>query len=755
MSGGRTSTAAALAKSDMLLPVAVLVVMALSGLGSILAVRGRIKQLVEDRHGNSARYAYYLAKGRQLNVAEHQDEALLCFRAALSLASNSAMRVEGSLNVAELLADGIEKRSAIDVGICREFAEAVISGTDNPVFCRRAFNALLAAAKAQGDYRTVMSANESLFTLAETDEQKTVNLLTRLTLAFDKFGYSEAHAITGELARLEVPADLQEDVALAKALVKERVATDPAWRKQAVDLMPAGSKPPSVASCIEAAIVDCEKLVNSQRVRTAAEASFRCARLHMAAGERDKAVRYVTDVIGLATSLHQAEVLDIIRKWRDQSGDSVQVRELLNAFVAQFPWNSVSVDDLLAVTDGLAAMGRTDDAMKIMMKFSSMPLKAPGSGVFLSRAIDLGLKLDRTDDVERIAELLLAMDESEAHTGKAILACAEVARRKKDFATASVWVSRYLAAFPCDRKKNEVLLRLFDIERERKASAVALVAIALEAVEEKSADDMAMPVLLKASRILEDMGMFALASEQYDRIVILYRLMPADDRNAARLKPEIAEAMLGSARCYLRTGERVKADRLLREISNLGQPEVVLSEAALHWALMAFQDRQYMEARRRLGICKPDLLPRVLKPRAAILEKLVDVASGKASKEQVMAVIEASKSLTPDEERTFVTSVYSVCLNRLIDLKARDEMVQLFRAAAQGGHASSLPLGDFSMRIALFLVTNAGMADVDAFAKESAAALSKAGHESNQAVGRIGDIAAKLARHSMKVEKLK
>lgn len=261
--------------------------------------------------------------------------------------------------------------------------------------------------------------------------------------------------------------------------------------------------------------------------------------------------------------------------------------------------------------------------------------------------------------------------------------------------------------------KQAAISRLFETQLARNQGNIEMLLTGIQAVESDPENEHAKKILIQMARTVEQMGLPVYAQEIYDKIALL-GMASAQNADASVAPLSIEAATLGTARCYFKEGNDLKADYLFRKICNNYNVGALQSEAAFWWAQIAFRHGQLQEASRRLGLMDLTSLPPDFTAKAKILDQFINIRLGISNAEIIDPVLADLASLT-DADRDFIRTYYSAFFDMWERRNNLEAMKRWYEGSRVSPHRKEIPLDDFFLRIANVIVEKGTLSDLVAY----------------------------------------
>ncbi len=709
--------------------------------GVIAAARRASEQVPYER----------LARAQEAARIGKKDDARRLFRGALDAAVTSVARRDAALAYAEFL----YRESATDTDriVARQYARSVAGSDTRPAARLRALRLL---ADIEGAFTNVAQVlaitREALPWVAEPDGRADW-LLTAFQTVLDHGAYADAAPLLAELTTLPLDTRRASAVELAKARLAHRSATDDVWAqaRAAAHLERTHVLRSSWADEADAAY---QRVLATGDVTLRGEAAFRRAELLLQIGRPDQALAQLERMAREELRWREDKMWDLTIRLAEIQGQAARAAELLSAFVRRFPWNDVPRARFLSLLRQMADRGYREAALDYADRYLRMPAAREVRPALLLWAAETAETNGEPQRAEAYYRELWQLRPEETYARAAACALARRAQARGCPDEASAIFSDFLARFPHAEKKGEMLLLLYENERRRPLSWLTRVNIALAAAQDIPEDPRVCDVLLDLARWLEDIGLYAMALQYYQKVPLLGYTAEGGEKPQSdpQVLHVIHRALLGSARCYLRMGERLKADHLFRELCSEREAGLVRSEAACHWTFMAIHAGQQAEARRRLALVHESDLAPELRARLRAETALLDLATAPQPDDAALQrFFEALSSLHAEEQRQWVVRAYRTCLDRLEALRAVENAKTFLEQAAHSPYASLLPMTEFYCRVARLILEESGLDALAAYMRQVSPAFKRLGVLKPNDVETLDNMVADMEEKSRRI----
>ncbi|MBN1670914.1 MAG: hypothetical protein JXR37_07770 [Kiritimatiellae bacterium] len=518
--------------------------------------------------------------------------------------------------------------------------------------------------------------------------------------------------------------DWKEMFAAKEAAIYERIADDAVWFERWRRQMGEEREPDVLRAELRKAALDiCERLAPLD-TETGDECLFRAARLLAAANRQAEAMERLTALLRRSRSTYDNDVMLMLVRMSEMEADPKAADAILQRALDRVEWEANTVEELLRLADKAEAEGRHAQALQILERCMQAPLSVAEMGALYVRAADAAIELKMHAKALSYFEQVLAAVVPAETRAAALFGKAEVHLLREQYVKAREALVLYLTEFPDAPERGRALFLLVDALTASDAPFAEVLVAVTAAIDEEPTNPQATEVLMRLGRLCEELELFDLAKQQYDKIALL-ETMKISQRESAPEDEPVYRAMLHSARCLLKMGRKAEADQdkagaarkkaeanhLLREICYTLDSGPIFAEAAYHWGTIAASVGQNREAERRFALIDLSNAP----PRIAASVELEQLLLGLAVKppEEADAGLQEILGRLPKEENPdLVSRAYTLCFGKLEEKRDLVGMERLLEVAAGDARVSgTLPLSGWFMRLASFVLTDKGVSD--------------------------------------------
>lgn len=410
------------------------------------------------------------------------------------------------------------------------------------------------------------------------------------------------------------------------------------------------------------------------------EAYFRMAQLYMEQKDYDRADQTIQAFLDNEPMTYIPETMLLLARIAQAKGDPRRANHLLSQHIERYGITRESQNQIMEAIDEMAQLGFYKEASDSLTALMRQPQLEP-------QATEL-----EAQSMLYMAEYYFKINEPE----------------NADDVLSRLATGDYPPAI-----KQAAVSRLFETQLARNKNNIEMLLTGIQAVESDPENEHAKNILIQMAKTVEQMGLPVYAQEIYDKIALLG--MAADNASATGSVPlSIEAATLGTARCYYKEGNDIKADYLFRKICNNYDVGPLQSEAAFWWAQIAFRNGQLQEASRRLGLMDLTALPPDFTAKAKILDQFINIRLGISNDEIIDPALRELASL-PDADRDFAQTYYPAFFDMWEKRRDLTAMKRWYDGCRASPHRAVLPLDDFFLRIANLILEDGTLNDLLAY----------------------------------------
>ncbi len=657
---------------------------------TFVAVGMRLRN-VDTTVDPDARHEFLLWRSALELRAGQYNEAISYLRAAIDEAFSTAHRAEAALRMGQVLLN----RSRIQKGdyafMAQQYFLAVMDALakDDPLYleaARMLFNATILS----GDQMLFERVARLLVDLTSDPKEKEALYLRWIGNRMQVSSYRETAELMQEaITRMPEQAD-SRGFGFMRADVARKTLENPVWFQEYGAL-----HPELPTNALRAAISADAMQWLEQKIRVdpqlRSECYFWMARLQESSGNRDDARKYIRLYLKTEPETHFRDALLMTVRLFCQDGDPEAADERMRVFTARYGLDDESEAQLLKLAELFEAQGKLAQAYETLGEAFRFPFEHRAGSAVLNKASRIACRLGRYEEAWGHYKILTSVYIVPALNKDLLLAQADTCLSRNDFTEAEKWVATYLYYFPVDTARAEGLYRLFKIKQMEGAQQAELVTIGLSAMQADVTHPLIMPTLMETAQIMEDLGLYSTAALYYNRLALLGFVGSTNTPTTFLRMDSIHPAILGKARCFLKAGEVIKADRLLREICrNRGETSSLQSEAAYWWATIAVENGQGREALRRLDLIESGSLTSNLAVRAEIERQIAVVLTGADWKKVLPAIFRRASDLAPAEQTECLQRACRL-LGNCFEQKGEDAAVHLLLNLAANSVLAKTP----------------------------------------------------------------
>lgn len=648
----------------------------------------------------------YLEKAAELDRIGDDNQAYVMYQTAIDLAVHPADRARAGRLMGDFLFKLAQAQPSPYGAMARGYLESALVLENNAEEKLAINKRLIAIARLLGEARTIADVSEHALALSVDEEEKAELLMAQFDALLAIGTWDETHRVFEQLSELSLDGALQDARSFRCAEYQERLLFDDAWFQRWF-AAPAMRRNPVAArsELFRDTLAQFDRLAASAP-DLAEESLFRAARLCSAENHFEEASTRLRAFFEQNYHAHEAEIILLLVRMARLEGNARQTQTLISQLLRRYQWMDKAADELLAVVEQAEGVGHLAEAFEILDEFLKVTPSREGLARLAYKAGDMAVRLklyDRAFELLNRAEQ--AQPDDDLHVA-VLMAKANICLQQKDYAGAQRWLTLSLTRFPYDPRRGKALYQLVDVFRKSQAPLANILVVMSMAVDVAPNDPAALDVLMQLAKRYEELGLYNGAEEKYAKIALLHTV----DTSGRRHQPDtlaVAEALLGSARCLIRTGSFVRADRILRGLTRNLSAGPLYNEAVYLWATLAITQDQRAEAMRRLDLMDLARCPRDIRTRAQLERLLLEVADNDRDPETVVAFVDSVKNIPADELEFYARRAYIVCFDRLSRARDIQAMQQFVDRVA--GTVSGLPVAAWVMKLASDVLTEHGV----------------------------------------------
>jgi tetratricopeptide (TPR) repeat protein len=648
----------------------------------------------------------YLEKARELERIGDDNQAYVWYQTAIDRAVRPADRARAGRLMGEFLLKRARVQPSPFGAMARGYLESALVLENNPDEKLAINQRLIEIARLLGETRAVAEVSEQALALAGDDAEKGDLLMAQYDALLAIGTWDETHSALAKLEALDLPPDRQTARTFRRALYQERLLSDDAWFQRWL-AAPGPRRHPVTArpDLLKDTLALFDGLAGSAP-DLAEESLFRAARLCSAENLFEEARARIRTFFEQNYHAHEAEIILLLIRMARLEGNTRQTQTLISQLLRRYQWMDKAADELLAVVEQAEAVGHLAEAFEILDEFLKVTPAREGLARLAYKAGDMAARLKLYDRAMALLDRAeQAQPDDDLHVS-ILMAKANVALQRKDYGEAQRWLTLSLTRFPYDPRRGKALYQLVDVFRKSQAPLANILVVMSMAVDVAPNDPAALDVLMQLAKRYEELGLYTRAEEKYAKVALL-RTVDSSGRGRPGDSVAVSEALLGSARCLVRTGDAVRADRILRGLTRNLSPGPLYNEAVYLWATLAIAQNQRAEAMRRLDLMDLARSPRDIRTRAQLERLLLEVADRGRDPETVVAFVASVKTLPADELEAYARRAYVVCFERLARENNIPAMQQFLDRVA--GTVPSLPVAAWVMKLASTVLAEHGV----------------------------------------------
>jgi|GEM_PF-5038771 len=578
-------------------------------------------------------YRYELRKGLDYARAMQFDKAVKHLRSAMQNAETS----DAGAAAAQLMGGMIVTRARSNPGKyaddAGEHLAAILKLAEHNVPLRREIlrNALDVSIMT-GDLRNLSDSARALVAVAGSDVEKADVYKTWIEACIEKGSYRETKAVV-EQAKAALPG-IAGDPAfqLFDIQMTAGVAVSTNWFAEFRAENPSAGAKDARAALFDQAVRMTEQRRNKYPAKED-ECDYMAGYLHFKMGDFKKAEKYLGDFVeGLQVKNRDRALVMLSAIWRMFGDNDVASDYLRLAFRAYGAHSVEAADEAATLSKSLAAGGGLAEALEFML--AAADRYPPGGDRWISAYCDasrLSAELGRDDEAWAHYKTAASSSSVSRHAVIETLLLEQTDRYLMNgkYPIARRWVMTYLDDAEDNNSYAAGLYRLFEVMRHDNTPSAIRIATGISAISFDATSERSAGTVIAVASEMEDAGGYKSAKHYYEKVAKL-ALMESSGGEFASAET-VWQAVAGQARCHIRLGEVVAADRLLRDAARARRSGPAAMESAYWWATIATDAGQSREALRRLSTVGTNGCPLPLVAMVQIEEKLAHALTGTVS----------------------------------------------------------------------------------------------------------------------------
>ncbi|MFH0880987.1 MAG: hypothetical protein V2A34_14830 [Lentisphaerota bacterium] len=649
----------------------------------------------------------YMAKGLALAHVYRFPDAMAYCRSAVVLAPNDVLRAQAGIAIGQVLMMQAQTQPRPYALEARQYFEAVVALNVAPEVKLKAYQGIINSSALLNDVREVDKACRLARSYATNNADQASVLLHQMDVFLEIGNWKDMQGLEPALQPFMKEKAWRQTFELKWATIKEQVLLRDAWFDQYMEDYPDQDRAEARRKLVQQTINEFQELSKSPDVMIRDDSLFRIARILSHEKQYREAQQYIQAFLENEPAIHLDETLLLLTRMAREEGETQTANELISTFLKRYRLSTQASTEFDAVVAQLEGKAQFSDALALIGQYINLPAAKPRLTKYLAKAAELANRIGRYDQGATYFKDLLSLNPDTKTLSSALLDQGTACIRRNDLAEGEKWLIYFLNRFPHDTRRADALYKLFEIKVRSKAYAADIILLGTTAVALAPSDSRAMDTLLVMARILEQVGLPAMAQEQYKKIGLLNVAMGAPDRKEP-LSKAVGESMLGSARCLLQMGDVIKADHLLRELCGSFNVEPVKSEAAYWWGVLALDRGQSREAARRLALADTGRATPEISAKLQFEKNLMEINTGNSvtgAMEQLMLKL---SDLPPTEYGDFLVRAYSVYFDKLAAERDVAGMRKLLTYAVSSPRAATLPLRVYYLKVAQIILEDQG-----------------------------------------------
>ncbi len=704
--------------------VLLLVLLAMGGAYVVFHQLDNIRDKLFERRSHVT--ARCIRQGRQYQRAGRNDMAFRYYQLAIDNALSDKTRAEAGLAMGGYLAERAEDEPYPHAIMARQYLEAVLELEDDSQKRFRCYRELIKVCGFSGEIDRVREYSAQARELASEPAVKAALLIQQIDIGLNQGTWAEARDLILEVRKYMDLEGYREKIFLRDAMFAEKMLINDKWFEQWLDYRKSeGDASGDVAKfrkrLYEKTVGVFERLSKCGIARISEEALFRASRLLYREGDYELAQQHLDRFLAMEPHIRQVEAMMLFTQLSRALGKERRAEMLISSFLERFHWNEVAAEEFEWVIDQAVKNGKHDKALSLIDQYKHLPEGNKDLMDLLQKAGRIAIDSKMYKKALGYYTELLSVAGHDKVRGHAMVQIAAMERNLGNDNESLKWISKFLGRYPYHDQRGKALYMLLDIQIEKGASDGTVIKTAIAAVNADSRNEKALDTLMLVGRKLEAMGLPGLAQEQYDKISLL-RFVKTGKSTGPRFihldnESTIAKAILGNARCLMKIGEEVKADRLLRELCNSLEPGRLHSEAAYNWALIALKNDQAREAMRRFNLIHTELADKHVAAKTVFEKMRLNMGERGYSKEAADDLLAHISDMPGKDNTEFIRKAYLACFDSLYQEGRLDEMKELLELVRLNNHSDYIPMVEMNLRLGKSILKDRGMEAFIAYIK--------------------------------------
>ncbi len=650
----------------------------------------------------------YLEKAAELESMGDENQAYVMYQTAIDLAERQTDKARAGRLMGEFLLKRARSQASPFAAMARGYLESALVLENDPVETMILNKHLIEIARLLNETRALAEVSEQALALSSDLDEKLELLMAQFDALLAIGSWSETHSVIEQIKKLAESADGQKRQAaqFRRAQYQERLLSDDAWLQSWLSAPNMRVNPMTARTDLLKDTIALFDMLAENSPELAEECLFRSARLCSAENLFDEARARIRRFFEQNYHSHEADIVLLLARIARLEGNTRQTQTLIAQLLQRYEWMDKATDELLAVVEQAEAVGHQVEAFEILDEFLKVTADREGLARLAYKAGDMAARLKLYD---RAMELLTRAEQARPDDDllvSILMAKANVCLQRKDYVEAQRWLTLSLTRFPYDPRRGKALYQLVDVFRKSHAPLASILVVMSMAIDAAPNDPAALEVMMQLAKRYEEIGLFTRAEEKYAKVALLHTV---DAAGRARSSDSmlVSEALLGSARCLVRTGDFVRADRILRGLTRNLSSGPLFNEAVYLWATLAVAQDQRAEAMRRLNMMELARCPKDIRTRAQLERLLLEVADKGRDPASVVAFVDSVKILPQEDLNAYARRAYVVCFDRLARARDINGMQQFIDQVA--GSVQSLPVAAWVMRLASEVLAEHGV----------------------------------------------
>ena len=589
-----------------------------------------------------------------------------------------------------------------------QYLSAAASLERDPSRRMEAYRGIMKACSIVGDKKTATEVARNAVTMAVDADEKAQLYLLLIDESLAYGSPAEVQALLKESMPFLSAFPWNEQYQFRVAESTERVLSSREQFDRYASQYPEQNPADLRAAMTEKITEQYRKLAEAGHKTVKEECLYRIARVEFQEKRYTEARQTLKEFIDLGPITRLPEALMILIHLAQMQGDDATADLVIARFMQRQRLEGPILEEVFGVLDEMERRGHGRQALAMLGRSCMTASSDSNLARILHKAAKLSMKLGNNDEAALYCDRLIDLKIDSPLRGEAMLMRADICLEKKDLPGARASLLQFLSVFRGDALAGDALIRLFNVEVLQGAPTTDILLVGTAATQAAPRDPRAIRIRMHMAQLLEKNDLLALAESEYSQVAVLNNLSTMASSTGV-LAAAVGEATLGKARCLLKMGEPVRADRLLREICRTFAPGPVRSEAAYLWATLAISTGQRAEGLRRLDLIRPEDATPDITARAQVERVMSDIASGNKPAETMDVVLSSLATISTEENTVLIRRAYTSYFDWLAGTKDLSGIQDFLEGTAHGPHAKELPLTLWALRLAQAVLVRQGV----------------------------------------------